>query len=97
LYDRGIDFLKEQIIETVCGKNPVDIEESVIPNLRQKLLLEDGLKAAEAIRRELENGLPLELIAIHLQDAIEALGQILGASVKVDVLDQIFSRFCIGK
>ena len=97
LYDRGIDFLKEQIVETAFGKNPIDIDEKVIPNLRQKLLLADTLKAAEAIERQLVNGHPVELIAIHLQDAIEALGQILGTSVKVDVLDQIFSRFCIGK
>jgi tRNA modification GTPase len=39
----------------------------------------------------------MELIAIQLQDAIDALGQILGTTVKVDVLDQIFSQFCIGK
>ncbi len=39
----------------------------------------------------------MELIAIHLQEAIDSLGQILGTNVKVDVLNQIFSRFCIGK
>ena len=97
LYARGIDLLKEQIVATAFGKESIETDEKVIPNLRQKLFLEDSLKAAEAIERQLENGLPLELIAIHLQDAIEALGQILGTSVKVDVLDQIFSRFCIGK
>jgi len=97
LYGHGVDLLKEQIVETAFGQNPIDIEDRVIPNLRQKLLLEDGLEATQAIARELENGLPMELIAIHLQDAIEALGQVLGTSVKVDVLDQIFSRFCIGK
>jgi tRNA modification GTPase len=97
LYDRGISDLKEQIFEAAFGKNRIDINEKIIPNLRQKLLLEDSLKAAEAIGRELENGLPMELIAIHLQDAIDALGQVLGTSVKVDVLEEIFSRFCIGK
>jgi tRNA modification GTPase len=97
LYGRGIDRLKEQIVETAFGKKPIDIDEKVIPNLRQKLLLADSLKAAEAIERQLSSGLALELIAIHLQDAVEALGRILGTSVKVDVLDQIFSRFCIGK
>jgi tRNA modification GTPase len=97
LYDRGIDFLKERIVETAFGKNPIDIDEKVIPNLRQKVLLADSLKAAEAIEQLLTNGHPVELVAIHLQDAIESLGQILGISVKVDVLDQIFSRFCIGK
>ncbi|UCD78655.1 MAG: tRNA uridine-5-carboxymethylaminomethyl(34) synthesis GTPase MnmE [Desulfobacterales bacterium] len=97
LYDRGISDLKEHIFEAAFGKNRIDIDEKIIPNLRQKLLIEDSLKAAEGIVRELTNGLPMELIAIHLQDAIEGLGQVLGTSVKVDVLDQIFSRFCIGK
>jgi tRNA modification GTPase len=39
----------------------------------------------------------MELVAIHLQEAVDLLGQILGTNVKVDLLDQIFSRFCIGK
>ena len=73
------------------------LEAGIVPNLRQKLLLDDGLSAALAIRHELDNGQPMELIAIQLQDAVDALGQILGSTVKVDVLDQIFSRFCIGK
>ena len=68
-----------------------------MPNLRQKLLMEDSLESAEAIFRELNSGTPMELIAIHLQEALDSLGQILGTNVKVDVLDQIFSRFCIGK
>jgi len=97
LYDRGIEALKEQIVATAFGEKPIDIEAGIIPNLRQKLLLDDGLKAALAIRDELNNGSPMELIAIQLQDAIDALGQIIGTTVKVDVLDQIFSRFCIGK
>ena len=55
------------------------------------------LAAARAIRSELNNGIPMELIAIHAQEAIDSLGQILGTNVKVDVLDHIFSQFCIGK
>ena len=38
-----------------------------------------------------------ELVAINLQEAIDTLGEITGDSAKVDVLDQIFSRFCVGK
>jgi tRNA U34 5-carboxymethylaminomethyl modifying GTPase MnmE/TrmE len=39
----------------------------------------------------------MELIAINIQEAIDSLGQILGTNVKVGLLDEIFSRFCIGK
>ena len=97
LYDRGIDRLKDQIIATAFGKEPIDLDAAIVPNMRQKLLMEDSLEAAENINRALDNGTPMELVAIHLQEAIDSLGQILGTNVKVDVLDQIFSRFCIGK
>jgi tRNA modification GTPase len=97
LYNQGIDSLKKQIVETALGNNPVEIEDCVVPNLRQKILLEDSLKTAVNIRRKLYDGVPVELIAIDLQEAIDYLGMILGSSTKLDVLDQIFSRFCIGK
>ena len=97
LYDRGIDHLKDRIIETAFGKEPLDIESAIVPNVRQKLLMEESVKEAEAVCRQLNNSTPMELIAINLQGAIDALGQILGTNVKVDLLDQIFSRFCIGK
>ena len=97
LYDRGLENLKEKMILTGFGKDPIDIGTAIVPNLRQKLLLEDSLRASETINRELENGTPMELIAIHLREAIDFLGQILGTNVKVDVLNEIFSRFCIGK
>jgi len=97
LYDRGIDLLKQQIVETAFGKDPIDIDERIVPNLRHKLLLEDGLQAAETIISEMNNGIPMELIAIHLQEAIDSMGEILGVTAKLDLLDRIFSRFCIGK
>lgn len=81
-----LNFLKSGVFDT-----------GIVPNLRHKVLLDQSLEGVLAISHELNNGTPLELIAIQLQDSIDALGQILGATVKVDVLDQIFSRFCIGK
>jgi len=97
LYDRGIDRLKDRISKTAFGKEPLDLDAVIVPNMRQKLLMEDSLEAAEATCRGLKNGTPMELVASHLQEAVDSLGQILGTNVKVDLLDQIFSRFCIGK
>ena len=97
LYDRGIDSLKTLIFETAFGKKPIDLQGGIIPNLRQKLLLEDSVRAAEAAANQLNDGIPVELVAIDLQDAIDALGQVIGSTAKLDLLDKIFSRFCIGK
>ncbi|MGD9086083.1 MAG: tRNA uridine-5-carboxymethylaminomethyl(34) synthesis GTPase MnmE, partial [Desulfobacterales bacterium] len=97
LYDRGIDQLKEKIIRLAGGKTPLDLNAAIVPNLRHKLLLESSLAAAEAVIEQLQNKTSSELVAIHLQEAIDALGVISGDTVKVDVLDQIFSRFCVGK
>jgi tRNA modification GTPase len=97
LYDRGIDQLKDRIVDAAFGKNPIDLEAAVVPNLRQKMLMETSLEAALAVCRGLENDTPMELIAINIQEAIDSLNQILGSHVKVNLLDEIFSRFCIGK
>jgi tRNA modification GTPase len=97
LYERGINQLKQKMLACAIGENPIDIESGIVPNLRQKGFLEDSLEAARAIRAEISNDIPMELIAIHAQEAIDSLGQILGTNVKVDVLDHIFKQFCIGK
>ena len=97
LYDQGIDHLKDKVIKMAGGKNPLDVNGVVVPNLRHKLLLETSLDAAESVIEQLRNGTSSDLVAIHLQEALDALGVISGDNVKVDVLDQIFSRFCVGK
>ena len=97
LYDRGIDQLKDKVIKIAGGQNPLDFSGAVVPNLRHKLLLETSLDAAESLIEQLKNGTPSDLVAIDLQEAIDALGVISGDNVKVDVLNEIFSRFCVGK
>ncbi len=97
LYDRGIGGLKEIIVKLAGGANPIDLNEVVVPNLRHKLLLEKSRSAAEAILEQIQDGTSSDLMAIHIQEAVDELGAISGENVKVDVLDQIFSRFCVGK
>jgi tRNA modification GTPase len=97
LYDHGMEALKQQIIETIGGRNPIDMQETIIPTLRQKLLLESSLRTAETVVGEMKSAVPMELIAIHLRDVLGTLGEITGATVRVDILDHIFNQFCIGK
>ena len=97
LYDQGIDLLRDKMVKWAAGENPVDLAEAIVPNLRHKLLLERTLAAVETIVDELQKGTSSDLVAIHVQEAIDTLGAITGDCAKVDVLDQIFSRFCVGK
>ena len=79
------------------GEKISAIEFGLLPNLRHKMLLQEALDAvcrsAEAVRRQD----PFELAAITIREAVDALGRILGVAVTDDVLEDIFSRFCIGK
>jgi tRNA modification GTPase len=97
LYDQGIDQLKDNVIKMARGQNPFDFNGVMVPNLRHKLLLETSLDATETVIEQLQNRTSSDLVAIHLQEAIDALGVISGENVKVDVLNEIFSRFCVGK
>jgi len=73
------------------------LSEMIVPNLRQKLLLEMSLHAVETVLEQLQKGTFSELVAIDFREAINALGVVSGDNAKVDLLDQIFSRFCVGK
>ncbi len=97
LYGQGVESLKALIVKSFAGDDPIDLDEMIVPNLRHKIALERGLSAAHDVVAELQNNVTTDLIAINLQEAIDSLEEILGTNAKVDILDQIFSQFCIGK
>ena len=97
LSGQGVEELQERIIQAATGDSSLERLGTVIPNLRQKELLGRSLASAEAAASDIVNGFAPELVAIHLTLAADGLGEILGTTVKVEILDAIFSRFCIGK
>jgi tRNA modification GTPase len=97
LSGQGVEELQERIIRTATGANGIEVAGAVIPNLRQKELLECSLASADAAATDIVNGSAPELVAVHLTQAADGLAEIMGTTVKVDILDAIFSRFCIGK
>jgi tRNA modification GTPase len=93
----GIEGLKDAVFRTIRGCR-LDTETSVVaPNLRHKMCLERTREAATRAIELLEGKAPTELVAIELQEALRHLGEIIGMTTSEDVLDQIFSQFCIGK
>ena len=79
----------------ITGK--ADTGEVFISNERQKDSL---LKAKNSIALALdaaENGAPFDLLYIDLEDSLSALGEVIGLTVQEEIIDQVFSRFCVGK
>ena len=96
LHDKGIDTLRQKIVNTCIAE--LDMESSaVIPNLRHKKALEQTVHSLEQVRSGMALGQEEEILAIDLKDSIDSLGTITGETASIDILDTIFSQFCIGK
>ena len=97
LHGDGMEHLKDAVFHTILGRR-LDTETSVVPpNLRHKLCLERALEAMNRALHLLDNHSSAELIALEVQEGLAHLGEIIGLTTTEDLLDQIFSQFCIGK
>ncbi len=97
LYGQGLARLKDLIAKMALSEQGFDTEHAIIPNLRHKIALERSLRAASSAVKGMRMRIPFELIAIDIKEAIDTLGEITGVIAHEDILDRIFSRFCIGK
>jgi tRNA modification GTPase len=97
LYGDGLSTLRNMIAEHTTGDLHLEVKDTVIPNLRQKNALLKSLEHSIAAKEEIRKCTPFELIALDIQEAMDRLGEIIGITAKEDVVDHIFSRFCIGK
>jgi tRNA modification GTPase len=93
----GIEELKDAVFQTIHSCR-LDTETSVVaPNLRHKMCLERTREAVNRATGLVAGETSAEFLAIELQEALRHLGEIVGMTTSEDVLDQIFSQFCIGK
>ena len=92
-----LDALVGLLVDTVAaGLSDADASH-VVTNQRHRHHLREALRAVEAARAALNAGLSGDLFTLDLRAALHELGAITGEITNEDVLDQIFSRFCIGK
>lgn len=93
----GIDKLN-QIILNLFEFNEINLDNDVIiTNLRHKNLISKAIENVKKSKLSVESGLPVDIIAISLKDIMEDLAQITGEYVTEDIINEIFSKFCLGK
>jgi tRNA modification GTPase len=97
LYGNGLGSLKDLIVKLVLGDHKFEAQNTIIPNLRHKIALEESLAFAISAREQIRKRTYFELLAIDIKLSLESLDEIIGGVVKEDVIDHIFNRFCIGK
>ena len=94
--EMNIEYLKERLYQTVIG-NQVSMDSAIISNLRHYDALQKAQESLAAVIRGLENVVTTDFIAMDIRHALAYLGEITGEISTEDLLDNIFSRFCIGK
>lgn len=93
----GIEELETAIQEMFFHGKISFNDEVYITNVRHKNALEETAKSLEMVINSIENGMPEDFFSIDLMNAYEELGSIIGESVGEDLVNEIFSKFCMGK
>ena len=72
-------------------------DEVYITNIRQKNALAEAQNSLKMVLQSITDGMPEDFFTIDMMNAYEALGTIIGESVGEDLVNEIFSKFCMGK
>ena len=93
----GIEDIYNEISK-LFELNEINLDqEVVITNIRHKNLINKAIVSVKNARKTMEEEMPLDIIAIFIKDILEDLGNITGEIVTEDIIDEIFSKFCLGK
>jgi tRNA modification GTPase len=95
LTGEGLDGLRAALRDQILGSGPM--ESALVSRERHDAALADAEQAVNDAIASIDSGAPIDLVAVDLNAALAALGLITGQTVTADVVDRIFSDFCIGK
>ena len=93
----GLDSLKQTIIELFNLDELKSKNYNYLSNARHIALVKEAVSAVENGIESAENNLPFEMISVDINEAYDLLGEIIGAVYKDELLDTLFSKFCLGK
>jgi tRNA modification GTPase len=97
LYKRGLDELKSALASVLIENPSAQPPPVVVSSLRHKHSLEKTADCLRQVRKGIERKTPPEFVSTDMQSALHHLGEITGQTTTEELLDHIFSRFCIGK
>ena len=97
LNNSGIDKLKEKIKEIFNFDKITTSDLTYLTNARSLSLLRQSLNSLNDIKIGLKNNLPIDMLEIDLKNIWELLGSIIGETYEDELIDQLFSQFCLGK
>lgn len=93
----GIDLLYEKI-SNMFNLNEINLDNDIlITNIRHKNIISKSLDNVKKSKEALEMNLPIDIITIYIKNVLEYLGEITGEVVTEDIINEIFSKFCLGK
>ena len=97
LNKEGIDQINKTISK-IFKINEINIDnEVIVTNTRHKNLINKAIKSTENAQISLQNKMPMDIVAIDIKDILESLGEITGEDVSENIINEIFSKFCLGK
>ena len=93
----GIDKLYEEITK-LFELNEINLDNDlVITNVRHKNLITKAIEEINKTRKSIKDKMPIDIVAIYIKEILEDLGNITGEFVTEDIINEIFSKFCLGK
>jgi len=93
----GIGGLRNEILRHIGGETGVQAETGFVTSLRHQSLIREAITALDAAQAAVRGKIPHEMILLDLYNALRQLDEITGATATDDILNLIFSTFCIGK
>ncbi len=93
----GLSELKDAIKDMFMNQELSFNDEWCLTNLRHKQAMGEALESLKLVKQSVEDGMPEDFFSIDLMNAYEKLGLIVGEAVEDDLVEEIFSHFCMGK
>lgn len=93
----GLDVFEDRVRKMFYNGKISFNDEIYITNLRHKEALAEAIESLKMVNKSIEDGMPEDFYSIDLMNAYEVLGKIIGEAVSDDLVNEIFSKFCMGK